>query len=322
MLPQDVWQIKGKNDGQSAVIFGGVHGDELVGIEVIKKLKKIFDLEDKPSGIYENENVNGNIFLAFGNPQAIAQGTRAAGTGLDMNRMFGLEKLEAEPKKDDQPDLIRARQLAPILAQANVLVDIHCTSSPSAPFMITTKADLDRLQNFSKHTAAEYILIDPNGVYVGFLGLKSNYATDDFVNNSTNGRGVGMCYETGYEKDTSIVGNVFKEMINVLKTAGVLSDKLLSDFNEYLSEQTKEQKIYILEKIILAKENSFKYEPGMNRGWQEVEKGKLVGTYRSGEKVFTEDSGMYLFPKGESKIKEGDSLYYIAKPYDRFEKIS
>jgi predicted deacylase len=318
MIPEDIWCLTNKDKKQSpvVVILGGVHGDELSGIEVIKKLKDFFGLSDKGFGEYEIEGIDGKIYLGFGNPKAIEKNTRAAGEGLDLNRSFNPEKIKLEEKPSDQADLIRARQLAPILEEADYLVDIHCTSSPSAPFVIVTKAEIDRIKSISKFTSAKYLLLDPKGIYPSYLGLETNYSTDDYVNNFCSKNGVGICYETGYEKDITVVDKVFLEVLSIMRHANAIDNTFLESKNLKLDYFQNDQDVYFIDDIAIAKSDGFNYEKGMDIGWQEVEEGQLVGNYNNGEKEFAKKTGMYLFPTGASKVKKGIALYYIAKPAD------
>ena len=85
-LPTHTCRIIGTRSGPSVAIIGGTHGDELTGIEVVKHFLKTFSLDDCSAGLEVEGDINGELFLIFGNPEAIRKGVRYLEN--DVNRMF------------------------------------------------------------------------------------------------------------------------------------------------------------------------------------------------------------------------------------------
>ena len=82
MLPSNVWKIAGDDqDGPNVVVLGGTHGDEITGLELVRRLLRKLGVLNKAAGAYERCGVLGNLFLGFGNIDAILRGTRAACAG-------------------------------------------------------------------------------------------------------------------------------------------------------------------------------------------------------------------------------------------------
>ena len=79
MLPNQVWQLTGKDQsGPNVMVLGGTHGDELTGIELVRHMLSQLGLLNQPSGAFERNDAIGNLFLGFGNPEAILRKTRGA----------------------------------------------------------------------------------------------------------------------------------------------------------------------------------------------------------------------------------------------------
>ena len=129
---EGVTEIKGKQPGKSVAIFGGVHGNERIGIEVLRRLVE----ELSPDA--------GVVYLVEGNPPAIEAGIRQLGKNL--NRAF------IKGNEGGEPEDVRARELMQLLDTCDALLDIHASNSKkSVPFIVCEQEafDLARLLPFS-----------------------------------------------------------------------------------------------------------------------------------------------------------------------------
>ncbi|MDO5692988.1 MAG: succinylglutamate desuccinylase/aspartoacylase family protein [Pseudomonadota bacterium] len=106
--------------GPSLVVLGAVHGNEVCGAHAI--VRAIDDLTHGRLRL-----LRGRLTLVpVANPMAFAQNTREGERNL--NRRF-----VPQPKPRDYEDRI-TRQLAPLLAQHEVLLDLHSFHTPGEPF--------------------------------------------------------------------------------------------------------------------------------------------------------------------------------------------
>ena len=112
--------------GPSVGLMGMVHGDELSGLALWRLAEEI------------GRPLIGNIVLIAGHPEAI--GHRDGPTRFierDMNRLFldhgGAGDGEAG-KQQFGPDQTRCRELMPVLAKLDFLIDVHSTSITTTPF--------------------------------------------------------------------------------------------------------------------------------------------------------------------------------------------
>lgn len=309
-LPEQLWKIKGTQPGPSFIILGGVHGDERTGVEIVKILRSAFGFSEE-SAEKESDLISGELVLAMGNPLAIKKDTRAAENGPDLNRSFSTRELEQSPSPQDRYDLVRARELAPYLANCDYLLDIHATSNPSEPFVCMQPYRAEA-QPFLNYFPVRYIFSDPDCIYLGDEGITELCTTDSYVNR--NG-GIGICFESGSQKDLSKIPELLGIIGNLL-----LHTQMSNETTIYhtlalprYTAPVQPQKKFVVSHSVLAQYEHFTYAPSMNLGWQMVTKGALVGTYANGENVYIPADGMYVFPKNSANITINKNLFTIAQ---------
>lgn len=322
-LPKDIWQLKGLNkNGPNVVILGGTHGDELAGIEIIKKLLTKFELLDKPSGIYEVPDINGNLFIGFGNPEAIKKQSRSASGFRDLNRSFIKAELVNPDKNNDTNDLRRARELAPLLENADYLFDIHATSNP-APQFVCLNTYTPEYKEYLELMPIEKILIDPNKIITKEFNLPEPGTTDYYVfkyggsqwslSKYGHKKALALCYETGYQSDLSRLDEIFFTIIRLINATGVINDKKFTEPAYLHFKPYTIQKTFKLSDCIKARYDGFTYEKNMDKGWQSVKSGQLLGVYSNNEPEYIKNNGMLLFPLNAGRVKKDTSLYWLAQ---------
>ncbi|MGK7946290.1 MAG: aspartoacylase, partial [Microcystaceae cyanobacterium] len=123
------------NNINKVAIVGGVHGNELTGIKLIK------EIEMNPQWV--NRSTYESIYL-LGNPQAIAAGKRY--TEVDLNRCFLPEDL-------NNPNLtcyeqLRAKEIADLITteKFDFIIDVHSTTAEMGITIILNNEHLFLLQ--------------------------------------------------------------------------------------------------------------------------------------------------------------------------------
>ena len=132
----NVVRIRGDLDGPRAIIFAGVHGDEVSGVHAIEKL--FFDLF---SG--KRELRRGSLTLVRANEQALAVERRYV--KLNMNRMFR-EDYDAAIDKSCY-EFKRTQDLKKILEDCDFFFDLHSAPFAQEPFVV---AEQDAVGFFAK----------------------------------------------------------------------------------------------------------------------------------------------------------------------------
>lgn len=159
--------IEGNSPGPTLVILGGVHGNEICGIQLIDLLK----------GLHIER---GRLILAYGNPRAIGERTRL--TAENLNRMF-LPDDQLSSFQRISYEYERSRQLMPFLDQADVLLDVHSSNTlESIPFVI------------AEQPGAAVASVLP--VHIRCFGFDAMHpgSTDGYMNRRSR---IGICLECG-----------------------------------------------------------------------------------------------------------------------------
>lgn len=308
-LPTQCWRLEGTSPGPRVMIIGGTHGDELVGVEVIRALKSLFLVPDEASGVYERA-ITGTLTLLIGNPEAVEKRQRSSSGIRDLNRCFLQAELDREPCADDISDLVRAREVAPLLTTSNFVIDLHGTSSDSPAFVCFGK-DSPQHRELYELLPVTSVLTDPDDVLSRDEGRPGRGTTDDYTERHG---GIALGYETGREDDLTRVPGILTDVLRILLKVGTLTAEspLLTNHPEVATHVAHEQTVYTLKRSIHAHSAEFTYAPGMNTGWQTVHAGQLLGTYSDGTEEHIPEDGMLVFPKSPNKLVAGKNLYYLA----------
>ena len=110
--------------GPCVAIVGMMHGNEPVGGAVIDRLESVI----------QSHLVSGSVMTVRANLRATALNVRHLPDGVDMNRQWdsdNLTRMQSTPGDALCYEERRARELAPVLMQADVVLDLHSTSRPS-----------------------------------------------------------------------------------------------------------------------------------------------------------------------------------------------
>lgn len=119
----DTYVFDTKKAWKTIWIFWWIHGNETAWIEAIEKLVK--EIES-----WELELLSWKLILALWNREAIKSWEREVKHNL--NRLFKKQYLN---EKTEENEIKRAKELADIIEELDVLFDIHSVSSQSVPFM-------------------------------------------------------------------------------------------------------------------------------------------------------------------------------------------
>ncbi len=283
-----IWKLRGHADGPVVCLLGGTHGNELTGIELVRRL-----VSRAEAGTFTLQT--GTLYLILGNLKAIERNTRGSDDHLDLNRRF-TQDLLTRPS-DGTYEHERACELAPILAQADISIDIHATNKPSVPMICaaTTPRHLELFQWFD----CPSVLSDPNFVLGG-----EQVTTDEYVD--AHG-GIGMCYESGQVTDLSRVDHVMMSVTNVLRAQGIVQDGIEP------SPRYGEKEFYALERAVRLTSKGFRFAEG--RGLQSFEPfsaGEVIG-YEGDQPITAPYDGVLMFPKVPELWKKGSPVCYFAK---------
>lgn len=233
--PNSLWRLQGASPGPRVCILGGTHGDELTGISVVRYLLERLGQLQRPAGTYACAGLRGELWIGFGNLEAIVRGTRGV-SAVDLNRQFVTANVQADANgayaplaQNEAPsaDLERARVLAPVLAAVDYCFDVHSVSSdaPGNEPFVCFGNDTDRLRALYRLIPVHRILTDPDHVLGRDVGSSGGLTTtDEWVN--AHG-GVGLCYETGFQQDLTKVPDTLRVLARLLVEIGCATEEFL-----------------------------------------------------------------------------------------------
>lgn len=282
-----IWKIAGPEAGPTIVVFGGIHGNELTGIEVVRKMYR----EIEQGELIINR---GTLYLILGNPKAIVRNTRGSEDHADLNRCFKKDVLEqSDPLYERQ----RAKEIAMILVDADISIDLHATNKPSVPFLCCL-AD-EKHEKVYKWFDCDRVLADPR-----YILAKEPVTTDEFLDAQG---GTGVCYETGFVGDLTRVDHVFENVMNVLRDQGVVTAKTAT------LQKTDPKKVFELIECIYLTEAGFVFADGRGLGsFEEFKFGDEIGRIGN-EPLVAEYDGVVVFPKLPEFQALGKPVVYLAK---------
>lgn len=262
------------------MILGGVHGNELTGIQAVRWLGERF-------GAKGERLTHGALTVALGNPEAVRKDARGSAPHRDLNRCFKAELLIA-PKTYEEK---RAVVLAAFIAEADVLVDLHAVNTPSKPFVIATEADPDRLALGANFPCDTYV-VAPDAIIPG--------STDGWIGRCG---GYGLGYESGYMKDLTRLAEVKVGVERIMRKLG-----LIAGAKGILSKQA----VITIEEPLMLTGESFTYAEGRGlTSFEPVAKGDVLG-YMDGRPLKAPFSGQLIFPKPKRLHAPGLPVGFLA----------
>ena len=296
------------SDGPRLIVSGAVHGNETCGTKGIMRVVQEID-----SGTLSL--AGGRVtFVPVTNPLAYAKGERAGDRNL--NRNLGPV---ADPQ--DFEDHV-ANCLCPLLAQHEVLLDLHSTRAKAKAFAMLGPHDNDGALEPFRHSQKERALAKVLGVdrfVEGWLGtyekgVKRRVASGSGSKLNTDPRyGVGttefmrsvggyaMTLECGQHEDPQSPEVAYRAIRNALAFLGITSDAAPPPVDRYEALR--------LHDVIDRSHAADKF----SRDWSSFDrlaKGDLIATRHDGTRLLAPDDGWILFP--DAKAEPGHEWYYLA----------
>ena len=304
---------QGLGDGPRLMVTGAVHGNETCGTQGITRVLQEIDSGQLP---IERGTVT---FVPITNPLAYAKKDRAGDRNLNRN-------LVPTDSPRDFEDHV-ANWLCPLLAQHEVLLDLHSTRAKSQPFAMLGPPDNDGPLEPFEHSRAERSLAKVLGAARFVEGWLSTYekgvkrrvaqglgselnrdpkygiGTTEYMR-STGGYAITL--ECGQHEDPNSPEVAYRAIRNALVHLGITSGAAPVAVEKYESLRIHE----VIDRV----------HPGDNfaREWSSFDrlaKGELIGTRHDGSEVRAHHDGWILFP--DAKAQPGHEWFYLAQAQER-----
>lgn len=176
---EQVWYRDSDVPGPTALIVGGVHGNELPGTEVVNRMV---------SGEFDVPLEQGRLIVAIGDTAAVKAGVRLIDSNL--NRQFRTLDEDEQERQAARPDyeVGRAQALLPVLAEADAMLDLHAFKPTlnAEPFIITEPRGFDAAR-----------AIGPPHISSGWTAIEAG-GTDSYMEELGK---IGLCYELAEYED-------------------------------------------------------------------------------------------------------------------------
>jgi len=285
--PKGIFRFE-KGQGENIVILCCVHGNETIGLDVMRELIPI---------LY-NKMQLGIVTIILVNIYAVMQNVRFI--NQDMNRILSenlILNIKNKTKKNNEEE--RLLEILPFIENCDILLDIHSTIMPSTPFIYCKKSD--KHFKIAELFDTEFIVSPGLNLSKNDIDIFSSF--DSFADRSG---GIGITVESGM-----IGGEIspLNRIISLLKLRNIIknnaNDKILKFHNK------SQIKLEIYSKIT-AKTNNFSFN-GDIKNFQFYHKNDVFAKDGVENLKIMEDS-FVIFPK--KNIKIGDMCCFLVRKYE------
>ena len=289
------------NPGPALVVLGAVHGNEQSGATAIART-----LHDFQTG--RRVLLRGRVTLVpIANPLAFAQNTREGERNL--NRRF----LPREQPQDYEDRI--TRQLAPLLAQHEVLLDLHSFHTPGDPFaMVGPRNNSGAREPFAR-AAEEMALARALGaqqvvegwleVYDRAAGLRGELPDDEGIGTNEYMRsqgGYAVTIECGQHEDPEAIDVATRAIHGALAHLELAHVPAPPRFAGPAAR---------LKDVVLRESPADRLAQDWH-SFDAVQAGDVIAHRADGTPVAAPYDGCVLFPHPEAEV--GQELFYLAEP--------
>ncbi|WP_416340093.1 succinylglutamate desuccinylase/aspartoacylase family protein [Ottowia beijingensis] len=287
--------------GPALVVLGAVHGNEVCGAHAI--VRAIDDLTHGRLRL-----LRGRLTLVpVANPLAFAQNTREGQRNL--NRRF-----LPQPQPQDYEDRI-TRQLAPLLAQHDVLLDLHSFHTPGDPFaMVGPRDNSGPREPFARATeemalaralGAQQVVEGWLEVYDRAAGLRGETPDDEGIGTNEYMRsqgGYAVTIECGQHEDPEAIDVATRAIHGALAHLELAHVPAPPRFAGPAAR---------LKDVVLRESPADRLAQDWH-SFDAVQAGDVIAHRADGTPVAAPYDGCVLFPHPEAEV--GQELFYLAEP--------
>lgn len=280
----------GEQSGPSFLVLGAVHGNEKCGTIAIKRV-----IQEIESG--QLKITCGKVtFVPICNPRAYEQDVRF--TERNLNRYL------VPMEKPDTYEAQLGNFLCPILAQCDVLLDIHSYSVGGEAFVSVGRADKANF-SFSKCLGTPTLMTGWEGAYA--TTGRGAQTSDEEATGTTeyalrHKATVAVTLECGQHKDEASPHIAYRAIHNALRYLGMTKEG-----QGEVAPDLKPRHLCFTHVFYRDHDGSF---PKPWRNFEFVKKDDVLGQYVDGTKVVSPADGYIIMPKANTPI--GEEWFYLA----------
>lgn len=312
-----VHQFRSLQPGPKLIVLGAVHGTEFCGTRGIERVLRELD-----SGALKI--VRGTVtFVPVTNPLAYQKGERNGERNLNRN-------LRPTDTPQDFEDRI-ANQLCPMLAQHDVLLDLHSFQAPAQPFaMLGPQNNAGTLEPFTRAAEEEALVrcLGPKRIVEGWLSAFAMGVQERLARTQPNERaqllstdplyGVGtteymrtqggysITLECGQHNDPQAPEVAYRAIRNTLAHLGLVEGPAPA--------LNADVELLRLTQVV----DRFHADDAFSREWSSfdaVAAGSCIAVRHDGTPVVAQEDGYIVFPNPRSPA--GNEWFYLAQRSQR-----
>lgn len=309
----------GMQPGLRLIVLGAVHGNETCGTQAIESMMHAFEARQRTL-------LRGSVtFVPITNPLAYAKKQRMGDRNLNRN-------LSPISHPQDFEDHI-ANWLCPLLAQHDVLLDLHSFHTPGQPFAMLGPLDnTEALEPFEFAQQEEalalrlgvHLFVDgwletysrgvnqrvedkeayPEQSKLQNLEVKYGVGTTEYMRSQG---GWGMTLECGQHDDANAPRVAYQAIANTMAHLGLVDEADPEEVRGYQNLR--------LVKVVDKLNDGDQFA----QAWQsfdEIKTGDLIAVRSTGERLIAHEDARILFPNPAAL--PGNEWFYLAKLVQRF----
>ncbi len=311
--------FRGLREGVRFIVLGAVHGNETCGTTAIEQMIREFETGARMI------NAGSVTFVPVANPLAYAKNHRMGDRNLNRN-------LYPNPQPRDFEDHV-ANWLCPLLAQHDVLLDLHSFHTPGQPFALlgpqNNSGPLEPFEFAAEEEAFALCLgvklfvdgwletyargvknrvdrasTNPTHENSHSLDVKYGVGTTEYIR--TQG-GWGITLECGQHEDSSAPQVAYQAISNALAHLGLVHAPMPEKVRDY-------KNLRIVEVVDKLDERDRFAQPW--KSFDILKAGDTIGYRHGGQSVISDDDAVILFPN-PTALPENE-WFYLAKWVKRF----
>ena len=278
---QGVVRITGDMTGPRAVMFAGIHGDEVSGVHAIEKL--LFDFFGG-----KRDLMRGSLTLVRANEDALAAERRYMRHNL--NRLFR-ENYGSEIDRASY-EFARAQELKTILESCDYFLDFHSAPIAQEPFLVAERSAVD----FFAKLGIPRIMTGWSKFSTGTIGGDTeNYA---------NAHGaVSATLELGSHFEKRSIDVAYRTAVTFLSLLGMIAGT---------EEQPEGQvEVFDVYAVVTKGSDDFRYA-GEVKNFQLLKKGETFAVQNGRPMSVLEDSYL-LIPMKPADTRIGEEVCYLGR---------
>jgi succinylglutamate desuccinylase len=295
------------------ICFGGMHGNELAGVEALDIIFRLLEIEPQTNPEFEFKGhfigIHGNLSALEEKQRFIEKDLNRLWTDENVARILDLDPqcLNTEEKEVREIINIIHREIETYQPEKIVMLDLHTTTAHGGIFSIATD------DPESVRIAVELHAPVIKGMLEGIKGTTLHYFRPD---NFDGRQVVGVAFESGQHEDPLSVNRAIAATINCMRTIGCVNaehvenrhDKLLIDFSKNLPKVSE-----LIMCHSITEEDQFVMIPNY-KNFQRIKKGELLAYDKDGP-IYAESDGLILMPLYQP---QGDDGFFVIKALEGY----